>query len=301
MAKSSTKTKRKTTKRLTSKSGGKIEKIDKPMQDVLITQLTPELLATTWLSSVFLKNDGVVELENSWTELILDFLGMLFERRPATFMAEISRYNIISDSVNIHREIIKYPESSEIEYELYKLNNISGYYVEFRHDYSEYIRTIRKLLKALGIGESAIRFNIKPIELTDTGNIAQIVSENTLSDLINQNKQTVDIVSIEIFGSEQSVKSMQQALYVFLMWAKTVYGDSTVDKAIHSNTAEVGVTTAAHIDEYDTRFKTYKLEDYYIYCSDNDRAILLFIYQTAMLIGISPDLIVIKHKILKGR
>lgn len=299
MARAKKKVNKSTTKNKLVSSKNKLTKINKPMNNVLITQLTPELLGCTWLSSVHIKGDGTVELDNSWVELILDFLGMLYESKPQFFMAELSRYNIISESINVMRDIVKYPESSEIKYEVFKLNKTSGYYVEFRHNYEDYIKAIRGLLKALKIDLSKISFNLKPITFSNSDNVQQIIEEKTLAELIEKNKSDFDLTGISIFENKQTVESIGQAVYIFLIWAKTVYGDIVIDTVIHNNESEIGITTAAFIDKYDTRFNKIKFGDYYLYYTNNTKSILNFINQVAMSIGISPELIVLEYKTLQ--
>lgn len=281
---------------------GKLTTIDKPLDGVLITQLTPELLASTWLTSVNIEGDGVTQLDNSWTDLILSLMGMLWQIRPQHFVRDLAKYNIVSDGVDVSRDIVKYPETSDIKYEIYKLNNVSGYYVEFRRYYTDYIAAIKGLLTALNINKSKIKFNLKPLDkkgITEYSDVEQVEETTTLAELIDKNKSDFDIISISIFGNSQSVKSLQQALYIYIMWVKSVYGESVVEYGIHNSTAEVGITTPALVDKYDTRFQVFKLEDNYIYCTNNNKAILQFIEQTAISAGISPGLIEIKYRTLK--
>lgn len=302
--------KRKVTRVL--KGRGKLTKIDKPINDVLITQLTPELLGSTWLRSVTIAGDGETELDNSWTDLILSLMGMLWNARPQHFVRDLTKYGVISDGIDVSRDIVTYTQSSDIEYEVYKLNRVSGYYVEFRRNYSDYIQAIKGLLLSLHIPFTGIKFNIKPIKTIENqtnhidiklnnnySDVEQIQESKTIAELVEKNKSDFDIISISIFGNEQSVKSIQQALYIYIMWAKAVYGEGVIESGIHNSTAEVGITTPALIDNYDTRFETYKLENNYVYCTNNNKAIIQFIYETAIQVGISPGLISIQYKTLK--
>lgn len=278
-----------------------------PMNDISITQISGELIGSSWLLSVKIQGDGEIKFDNSWTELIVNLMGMLFEKDPYKFMATLIKYGVLSEGLSVMNEIPLYPEISGIRYELYKLNSYSNYYIEFRRQYDDYAVAIRQLLMAVGIPGSKVRFSARPIQIingaSEDETLVKITDEQNILELLEGNRNNsyyLDFKAISIMETRQSINSIHQALYVFLTWLGGVYGKEQVIKvAIHNNFDEAGLTTAAFIDKYDTRFKTSKIWDNYIYTSENVNTIIKYIANIASQIGLSPMLITLTFDTLK--
>ncbi len=273
-----------------------------------VAKLSSKIIETKWLNSVNIIGDGETKFSNSWTELILNLLGMLWEIEPQHFIRNLAKYKVISDGLNVTRDIVEYPVTSEISYEVYLLSKESGYYVEFHRDYRDYVRAIKGLLEALRIDKKSIIFNVISLSKikdnidklnTSNSDVVQMEVEDTLYDLVSKRKEEINVVSISIFGNNQPVNSLNQALSIFLIWALSIYGENIIESGIKCNNTEVGITTSKMIDNYDLRFYKFRLGDNYVYSSSNTKAILKFIYDVAYSIGISPELITIKHKEFK--
>ena len=219
-------------------------------------------------------------------------------------MRVLADNNVLSDGVNINTTLIKYPEVSEVKYEVYKLNN-SPYYIEFRQDGEDYIHAIKGLLRALKIDTKNISFDIEPLNITLNGvnttykDVEQLIITEKLTSLLNKNKLDIDITALTVFGYKQKVKSTSQALIMFMTWALASYGKALEDAGVKHSLAWVGMTTASNIDMYSEGFTTVKIGNKYLYCCEDNVSILKYLSNVALNIGISTELIEIEYKILE--
>lgn len=278
--------------------------VSKTMLGASFTRLRPITIESGWLTRVNIVGDGTIELKNSWTDFILTLLGLIYSNNQDKFMRVLADNNVLSDGVNINTTLIKYPEVSEVKYEVYKLNN-SPYYIEFRQDGEDYIHAIKGLLRALKIDTKNISFDIEPLNITLNGvnttykDVEQLIITEKLTSLLNKNKLDIDITALTVFGYKQKVKSTSQALILFMTWALASYGKTLEDAGVKHSLAGVGMTTASNIDMYSEGFTTVKIGNKYLYCCEDNVSILKYLSNVALNIGISTELIEIEYKVLE--
>lgn len=295
-----TKQKKSTTRSKKKVSVKKIRKVDKQLNTSL-DRISYEVINQGFLSSVKIKNDVNVSFENSWTEFILNLLGMVWEQCPYKFMSTLVKYDVLSDGVNLSRDVSIHAPSSGIEYEIYRLSKESGYYVELRRDSEKYLEAILGLTSALGIEHKEVYLTIEPLNTKINNKYSEVKLVEKKENIHNLLSSDVvysinEVNEIEIMSISQKVESLNQALYIFIIQMILMNDDKALDTIISCNLGDVGITDIKHIDEYDERFNKVELQDYYIYSTKNTREIIRFISKVAVKFNIPDNLINLKFK-----
>lgn len=295
-----TKQKKSTTRSKKKVSVKKIRKVDKTLNTSL-DKISYEVINQGFLSSVKIKNDANVSFENSWTEFILNLLGMVWEQCPYKFMSTLVKYGVLSDGVNLSRDVSIHAPSSGIEYEIYRLSKESGYYVELRRDPEKYLEAILGLTSALGIEHKEVYLTIEPLNAKINNKYSEVKLVEKKENIHNLLSSDVvysinEVNEIEIMSISQKVESLNQALYIFIIQMILMNDDKALDTIISCNLGDVGITDIKHIDEYDERFNKVELQDYYIYSTKNTREIIKFISKVAVKFNIPDNLINLKFK-----
>lgn len=236
-----------------------------------------------------------IEFTESWIELLQLLFGMVYEKNTTKFMSILADYNVLSNGIMVHKEVVSYPNTENVKYELYKLKN-SPYYIEFRTTGNSYIKAIGGLLKAVGIELKNVSFDIVPSTTEHQTQPKQTISNSsTLTELINAGKYEIRVTGLGIFGYEQPVKSTIQALIIFMTWANETYGEKLQQAGLSEAQDGVGLTTVSKIDEYGEGFTTYKLGNNYLYSCEDNYSILNYIYKVAVRLDFNTDLIIIQY------
>lgn len=295
-----TKQKKSTTRSKKKVSVKKIRKVDKQLNTSL-DKISYEVINQGFLSSVKIKNDVNVSFKNSWTEFILNLLGMVWEQCPYKFMSTLVKYGVLSDGVNLSRDVSIHAPSSGIEYEIYRLSKESGYYVELRRDSEKYLEAILGLTSALGIEHKEVYLTIEPLNAKINNKYSEVKLVEKKENIHNLLSSDVvysinEVNEIEIMSISQKVESLNQALYIFIIQMILMNDDKALDTIISCNLGDVGITDIKHIDEYDERFNKVELQDYYIYSTKNTREIIKFISKVAVKFNIPDNLINLKFK-----
>lgn len=273
---------------------GKKKKTDN--SSVKLTKLTPEIISNTWLHSVDIVDDGHIEFTQSWEELILNMIGMSIKYYGKDAIIKLLKARIISANVMVETRPINKFEPSEPKTKIFEIPG-SGYYIGLKRDCESYCKAVKGLAALMNKKSKDITLNIQCIDPNKPIDSVQLHSiKKPLTQLLDTDLSSVKVESVEIMGNMESVKSITQAFQLISIWAITIYGDGFVQAAFNNSMAEVGITIISEIDKYDTRFSTYKLEDYYIYNSNNTNAVIRYLINTLMETGLSPDLIEIGYK-----
>lgn len=278
--------------------------VDKAMIGASMQRLKPIIVETGWLTRVNIIGDGIIDLENSWTEFILWMLSLIYSRNRDKFMHLMAEYNVLSEGLQVSNGYIEYPECSEIKNEIYKLSD-SEYYIEFRRSGASYIQALKGLLTILKVDLKEITFDIEPLNIkvegvnTTYNDIKQVFVTETLENILNKRRFDIDITGLTVFGYKQKVVSAPQSLMIFMTWALSSYGSVLEEAGVRQSIAGVGLTTAAKIDEYAQGFSTMKIGEYYLYCCDDTTSVLKYLGNVALHIGIAHSLIEIEYKTLE--
>lgn len=275
------------------------EKLGIPLRKV-----TRIMVETGWLNKITLDKEGELDTPDSWIGFVLLLLSMTYTSHKDRFMSLLVDNGVLSDGVNLVRELIQHPTSSNIKYAIYKLGD-SPYYVEFRDDGSDILKAIKGLLKINKVNPDDITFDILPMEVNVGGinttfkDVKKSVKNETLTSLYRANNLDIKATSITLFGYKQEVKSTTQALVAFMTWAISCYGETLEKAGIKNTTVEAGLTDEKGIEQYGNNFTIAKIGKYYLFASNNNANNLRYMMAVMLGVGISPDLVSIEYTTLE--
>ena len=281
--------------------------VDKILKEIEFRRITAMNVETGWLDYVYIKDEGKLELKNSWDELVLLLLDMVYSRYPMKFMAVLADNCVLSNGLTVDLNVVNHPATSDESYVTYKLNN-SPYYVEFMKDGEAVLKALYGLFKIVGIDWKTTKFTINPLVIDGETvvnmytSIKQVNTTNTLHELIEKGKLNVEATSISIFGNEQKVNSTKQAMIMMFMWMEMTYSPEALKQSmIRNSNTEIGLTTAAKVENYGigSGFETHKLLGMYMYFTNYTPSMYKYMYNIAIECGISPELIELTYKELQ--
>lgn len=291
--------------------------ITQPATNIPMTAIRSQAIETGWLEQVHIKGDGDIELTDSWIEFIMLMLGTIYSTNPEIFITRLVDHKVLSDSFEVTTKPVHYPESSEVKYAIYKLTD-TPYYLEIHNNSEGIIESIIGLLRTLRINPSDVTVDIKPIErkrvgesisteptITSYDDIKQIETTKTLYEIMRASNQAgyglseINISAITIFGYKQKAKSTTHAMHLFMIWSLQSYGKPLEQAAFKLSSDTIGLKNKHDIEEIIGGYEVIQLGENYIYTSGDNSSTLRFIYNIAMEVGLSPELIEITYKELK--
>ena len=281
--------------------------VSKILKDIDFKRVTAMNVETGWLDTVYFKDEGKLTLKNSWEELVLLMLDMVYTKYPTKFMAVLSDNYVLSGGLTVDLNVVNHPATSDESYVTYRLGS-SPYYVEFLKDGEAILKALYGLFKITGIDWKTVKFTINPLivdgetMINTYSGVRQVITVNTLQELMDKGKLDVEACAISIFGNKQEVNDTKQAMLMMFMWMQMTYSPEELKQSMIRNTnSEIGLTTAAKIEDYGlgTGFNTQRILDMHMYFTEYKPSLYKYMYNVASECGIPPALIEIEYKELK--
>lgn len=270
--------------------------ISKSYSDLILSKLKPNMVTTGYLNSVFIE-DGNIDLNDSWIELSLVLLGMVYKKHSNNYLRVLIENKILSSGFNVMQTVSqKFTYDNNVKY--YKIIG-SSFYLETNMTGKAVIQALTGLFKLLGISVSDVKLNIVPLgnaklsmDLT-RGKIKKATFDYVLNDAIENTKTGDRIISISILDDENMVDSSSDAAIKIIELAYNMCG-----KALFSSLAKLNIGSTIGITK-DSTVESIIARDVYesgynFYSLGYLKETLVYIRRICNLIDFEPGFIGIK-------
>ena len=131
-----------------SRNKAELKPITKIYQRVSLTKVKTNMISTGKAVNMYIKNGKAINLTESWTEIMLSLLGVLYENHKEDYLKQLMAHGIIRQGFDVSTKRYITLDSTDIK--VYQIPK-SEFYVAFKYDIFEVKDLIFKLLSTLNI------------------------------------------------------------------------------------------------------------------------------------------------------
>ena len=247
----------------------------------------------------YIETDGsVIEIKDSWIELILFMIANVIENNPKDFLHLLSVNGVTSPSLVISKSYGKVSFDKNRQYQVYKLYD-TDYYVEAVFDIPVMFSAICGLMKICSMTNDKIEFGIvsknwieKKIDFNILDKDESIAGPGSIADM---KKMGMQIVEISILDERVGVHSVNGVLWVFCVEVHKRFGDEWIKKLPKYKSTGVSKT----LDRDDVRYMQLPDSEYFVYTDLDYAGIAKFIAKSSERLGLEDRIKFKYRKIIK--
>lgn len=244
--------------------------------------------------------DGTINIDNSWTELLLIMIDALLSNKPDNFQTLLTENKVCNQWFNVDKVYGKYPLDSEIP-KVYNIYN-SGYYLEAVFSNENIFNAIIGLSKCIGYNLDEIQLGLKNKNYVDLDlNFDLLEEEETVVtpyELAPQLKAGIHMVSMSILGVNARVHRLDVALLILCNWLYDNYGMlKMLDLEACGNT---GICLEENTED-DLIYQQIRDSKLSVYTDSNNDDIIKFFKQVLTTFNLDKKQILFKFRALKAK
>ena len=299
-----TEEKKKTPKKKKEKLG--IVNITKPINILKFKSLNPDIVLNTKILN-FSTSTEMVELKESWIELLVWLVGCLNHKEPKNFIYNIYNSLALSDTIRItdnpNHEYFEYEINAGLE--IYKIPD-TEYFIEYIPNNVNLFKAYSMLFQALGCELKEVKFKLQRLDKSNNKKsedrkLVYIDYTINLNQAIQLENKTPLLGATALTIYEQTVECNNLNHLIVLMLT-TICGmdQENIDIILNNSIKDiVGVTKDS--SEYNTVFETIKIpivnsEKLYFYTNGQVSKTLEYLRDVCETIEIDSDEILISYR-----